>query len=370
MQKYHTWLIVFSSILFSPCLKPTQVTQPFMGSGSINALPILVIGGAMCDFFLELDPTHDSLSNPGFIQFEEGKKISLKQLQFHTGGGGLNAALALGALGHHVALYAQVGMDPSGEQIIQELQNAHIQTDLIFFDQQHYTGTSFILPSKDGNNTILMNRGASRHLIYQPDKVNESLPSPSGMYLAPLSGNSMACALDIVRHAHEKQTPILCNPSSAQIEDYSSFFSLLPFITVLLLNEHEAEKLALYLNIPSKTMHDQIALARIVQTYGPSICLITNGSRGALCVHKDQVLFQDSFSITPQKSVGAGDTFGSTFFSALLHGFSIKQSLLLGALHSASILSEKIPHHGLCSLDELIIRLNTTSNLPQCYEIN
>ncbi len=367
MQKYRTWLIAFSSILSFLYMH----TQPFMGSEINQQLPILVVGGAMCDFFLHLDNSHQEIhTTPGYIHFEEGKKISLQSLACHTGGGGLNAALALHKLGVPVKLFAQIGNDTSGAYIIQELEKIQLGTDLIQRDTQHYTGTSFILPSQNGNNTILMSRGANRYIDPLGNPLIRTQCAFSGVYLAPLSGESIYTALKIAQSAKTQNLPLLCNPSNHQIENIDYFLDLIKNVTILLINETEAAALAKNLELPLQDLQDEIALAQYLRDHGPTTCIITNGSKGTLFSTQGQTIFQDACQIIPKKSVGAGDTFGATYFGTLLLGFSTTQSLLFGSLNSASVLTKETPHDGLLSLEFIMQQTTNNPSLPACHEIN
>ncbi len=368
MKKYRTWLVFICSALFLALFSHEQENTP--ETLQLQAVPILVVGGAMCDFFLELDYANKAPQNkPGFIQFEEGKKIPLKHLACHTGGGGLNATWALKKLGCAVNFISSIGTDANGNHIIQHLENAGITTKYIQRNTTHYTGTSFILPSPAGNNTILMSRGASQHLNLSTEQIDAYVKDIAGFYLAPLSGESIKNIFPLLKKAYDSKVPILWNPSSYQVENSEHFLSLLQYVTILLVNETEAAAIAKLFNLSCINTEEQIKLAHKIQSLGPKICLITNGAKGSFCASKESVLHQHPCSVTQKKSVGAGDTFGATFFGALINGFSIAQSLLFGTLNSASILSHATPHEGLLSLAELKNQCTNLITPPPCYEI-
>lgn len=366
MQKYRSWLVFLGGTLL---FFNTQTHFPLEEKKDAQNLPIIVIGGAMCDFFLELyQPKTQTEQEPGYIRFEEGKKISLKTLICHTGGGGLNAALAICALGKKAHLFAKIGADSNGERIKKELHDAGVETTLLR-DDNHYTGTSFILPSSHGNNTILMSRGANRHLLIDISQLKISPKTYAGVYLAPLSGESTKSALVVAQAAKKAHIPIMCNPSSEQIEKKEQFFKLLPYIDILLINETEAAAIAQQKNCDADSIYKQILLAKQLLSYGPHICIITNGSRGALCVTPSKIFHQEPLPVAPKKTVGAGDTFGATFFNTILLGYSIKKALLYGTLNSSSILSQKVPHAGLLNIETLQKAEKDTLNLPICNEL-
>ena len=100
--------------------------------------PILVIGAAGQD--LVGRPLHDlqpATSNPGRI------RISF-------GGVARNVSENLARLGHSVTLLTVAGQDWSGEQLIQQVQGAGVETDYILRTDKYPTGTYLALVDQKG----------------------------------------------------------------------------------------------------------------------------------------------------------------------------------------------------------------------------
>ncbi len=365
MQRYNRLFALCISLIFSCIIYSTNdySTSPK------KLPPVLVVGGIMCDFFLQLEQSNQTdLQNPGFIFFKEGEKIPLKSFECYSGGGGLNVAIALRKLGHETFLASRVGKDVTGSSLLKELAEYGVNTSLVTVDETASSGTSFILPSSHGNNTILMNRGANICINKEHEFENLSLKGFSGVYLAPLSGNSLRFGLDIAKKAQKSNIPVLLNPSTTQIKDIAYMEEILKFVSIVLLNEIEATLLGLTLGTTIKNIQEQKNLALWVIEQGAKICIITNGSAGCLYATKESCLFQPPHPITPQKSVGAGDTFGATVFGSLLTQHPLEGAIERATIHSSSVLIEPIPHCGLLSHTILTEKLTNTL-LDHAYSI-
>ena len=87
-------------------------------------MKVVVIGGSTQDIFLEIDGTHllkaaQELGVKNYFSFEEGAKIEVKNLSYHSGGGGTNSAVAFKRLGFQVTCFSLVGNDGAGERGVQ-----------------------------------------------------------------------------------------------------------------------------------------------------------------------------------------------------------------------------------------------------------
>ena len=85
-------------------------------------------------------------------------------LRLVPGGKGANQAVAMALLGGTVAMAGRVGTDPFGVQLLQALQAAAINTDLVVVDQAEVSGTAFIFLGPDGDNAIIVAPGTNAHV--------------------------------------------------------------------------------------------------------------------------------------------------------------------------------------------------------------
>ena len=61
-------------------------------------------------------------ADSSFLLLEEGRKIEAEEVSTHTGGGAVNAAVAMARLGMDVAVLAKLGADARAETILRRLE--------------------------------------------------------------------------------------------------------------------------------------------------------------------------------------------------------------------------------------------------------
>lgn len=79
-----------------------------------------------------------------------------------SGGDAVNGAINLAKLGMKVTLCACIGRDSTGQSIIDELNEAGVNTDNVTFDEKHPTASP----------VLLIDRKGDRHIIRVPDNTN------------------------------------------------------------------------------------------------------------------------------------------------------------------------------------------------------
>src|SRR5579862_5360705 len=124
---------------------------------------VLTIGGATQDVFIQYKPQESVQSQtkaPGqcFLMIEEGQKIEVSDLLYHTGGGATNAAVSFGKLGFDTTSFFKIAHDAPGDFILQELKKFNIKTVPVL-SSEGQTGTAFIIPCPSGERIIFVHRG-------------------------------------------------------------------------------------------------------------------------------------------------------------------------------------------------------------------
>ncbi len=94
-----------------------------------------------------------------------------------------------------------------------------------------------------------------------------------------------------------------------------------------------------------------------VQSQGPKIVVVTNGSKGVYVCEKEKLLFHHAVKVDVVNTLGAGDAFGSSFVGAYLTGSSLEEAVRYGVINSASVVGFSDAKTGLLNRTEIQKRL-------------
>lgn len=334
---------------------------------------ILTIGGATKDIFIayqEAQMAHLCLheGKRSFLILEDGKKVEIETLEYHTGGGATNAAVGFARLGLKVSIVCKVGADQEGAVIVQSLNNEHIDTTSVVYSDTLPTATSFIVPTEHGNRIALVYRGAGTTLEENELPVDQIKKSDI-LYITSLGGNSQDLLLPLVALGKKNNRIIVVNPGTSQLNTGTKILcQSLQYIDIFILNTHEAcccmsalmqEDQELHATLFNKEKQSkQVALPQLLQAplfhhglcfslhtffkevhkKGPKIIVVTNGKEGVYVSSNDTIFFHPSLSSHVVSTLGAGDAFGSGFVGMYAHDYSIEDCIRAGMLNSSSVI--------------------------------
>lgn len=283
---------------------------------------IVVIGSANID----LTTFTDVFPRPGETIF--GRDFSLG-----FGGKSANQAVAARLCGADVAMVARVGDDMFGEATIQNFKSFGIDTSHVSITPGVSTGVAPIFVESNGQNRILVVKGANDRL------------TPDDVYAAKdliLSSDKVVLGLEIplltsikaLEFAKQHRIQTIFNPAPAQILDLAS----LGFADYVIPNETEAEVLS---GMPVKNLDDARKCVKKLREGGLSRVIITLGANGSL-FGDDHVA---PFAVDPVDTTGAGDAFIGSLAVFLSSGYSeleaISRANLYAALSTLSIGTQK-----------------------------
>lgn len=300
---------------------------------------VITIGSATVDAFVkttgeDLIDIKTPTSEEVFTCYPLGSKILIKDLQFMTGGGGTNTGVSFARLGLRTAYLGNLGDDPNGKKIIDELKAERI--DFIGTKTRHKTNYSVILDSIGHDRTILAYREASEFLDFS--RLNKGKLKAKWYYFSSMTGKSFDAGIKLMDFAQKNGIKVAFNPSTYQVKDGKAKLKpLLQRTDVLVYNREEAAILT------GLKENDRIEkLLESSRALGPKIVVITDGPKGAYC--SDGI---DLYSIIPRKvkvveTTGAGDAFASSFVAGLAKGNDMGFAMELGLTNSESV----IQHYG------------------------
>lgn len=365
---------------------------------------VLTIGGALQDVFIEFeDPymLHMHLKNrdQSFIALEEGKKITVDSINLFVGGGAANTAVSFKRLGFDTEAFFKIGADATGDFIVKHMINEKVRLDNIIRTSQEQTGTSFIVPCPSGNKAALVYRGANLTLTKQEIPL-ASIAACDQLYTTSLSFDLGKLLPHIVAYAKKNKKNVAINPGSYQVHHGAAdLIKSLPHVDTLILNSYESKllmnsltedtskeynieplkpskrtkKLPLLLQSPINIGQACFSLQNYfkkILSLGPTTVVVTNGAEGVYAASGSTIYFYPSPQVKVVSTVGAGDSFGSTFVASLAQGKTIEDALIAGTLNSSSVIGHIGTQTGLLTKKELEKRLkNAPYNLLQTFRL-
>jgi ribokinase len=177
----------------------------------------------------------------------EGDDAQARHWVMGSGGGGLNAAVALASLGARTSLVGCVGSDPLALAALGTAKARGVDLSAVRTDSCAATGTCVVVTTPSGERTLFSHRGANSRA--QPAQVQD-LPLPDCNLLlvsgyALLDSPTSDTCRALVDRALAHHVPIAFDLGLAVVRACrSTLAALLPSIGLLVLNEAELAALA------------------------------------------------------------------------------------------------------------------------------
>lgn len=325
---------------------------------------VLTIGGATQDVFIQYQPQESMrlhTESPGhcFLMIEEGQKIEVSDLLYHTGGGATNAAVSFQKLGFDATAFFKIARDTPGDFILHELKKFNIKT-IPVISREGQTGTAFIIPCPSGERIIFVHRGINMNLS-EDELPYDQIRAADIIYITSLNGPASELLPSIARYAKEHQKIVATNPGTPQIREKPDILrASLQYVDILIMNATEAQLCArslckeqpsaitpLALDMPyllQGSISIQDACFNLKDFFkemlaaGPHTVVVTNGADGVYAAHNDTIYYHPSIKTEIVSTLGAGDAFGSCFVASLQNGLSIENAIRAGVLNSSSVI--------------------------------
>lgn len=258
-----------------------------------------------------------------------GQTVTAHNMYESIGGKGYNQAFAAHRLGIPTCFVGCVGPDDAGRKVIQALTAASLDPSAIAVNPTLPTGTASICVDENGQNTIVLARGAngavSPSLVENwSDKLCDSKILMLQMEINCRTNISTA------KLAQENGVFVCFDPAPVgSIDEINSIIALSDIVT-----PNESETYALT-GIHPSGKSEALKAAEILRGRGANAVILKLGARGVF-VHTDKLsLHIPSFKVAAIDSVAAGDCFNAGFAAALHRGKSVAESARYGAAAGA-----------------------------------
>ena len=300
-------------------------------------------------------------------------------------------------LGYDVSFFGKVGDDSAGKSILDELSSLGINTTQAKITKQHGTANSYVIPSLEGDRMVFAYRGANTSVL-DDDLPKDLIKDCDFVYVTSLSKASAARLPKIVNLASEHNAKVAINPGISQLVLGSGFLKdALHGIDILILNLDEAKQFMFSLvtvdddfknaiNISSHKVSNEQSIDRKINyedmhfslkrfireilRMGPTTVVVTDGANGVYVGTSSTLYFQESMKVPVTNTLGAGDSFGSSFVSGIYSGKTIEESIKWGLINSASVIGFPDAKTGILEKESLLAKLNSDYVNTNCVKLS
>lgn len=267
------------------------------------------------------------------ISEEYGDNMKGDSYHKYFGGSPANIAMNVKKLGINSYIASAVGADGFGKFLIEHLNSAGIDVSCI---QQVDYSTSMVLLTKSKSSPIpIFYREADYHMKYTPELENAIMNSKIVHFSCwPLSRQPVRATMErVIKEAGKHNCLIGFDPNYHPMlwekdEDGVEYVkSIIGKVDIVKPSEDDAERL-----FGRDTPENQIMK---FLKLGAKLVVMTLGSKGALVSDGKETWKFDSMAEEVVDTTGAGDTFWSGFYAAIVKGDTIREALKLGFAVSA-----------------------------------
>ena len=297
---------------------------------------VITVGSATLDVFAkthfsELIKIIDPKGETDLLDCPSGSKILIDELEFSTGGGGTNTAVALSRLGHKVAFLGKLGTGTNSDFIHKNLIKEKI--DLLCAHGKGNAGYSVILDTLEHDRTILTYKGIN------DDLRNEDVPykklKTKWFYFSAMLEESFHTLERLAEFAQQNSIKVVFNSSTYLAEKGLHYLKhIISRTELLVLNKEEA-----ILLVGRDTME---GLLFKLKSLGPKIVVITDGKNKLYVMNNECIFTALPPPVRIVDATGAGDAFAASFLSGLIRKNDIEFAIRLGIANAQSVVS----HYG------------------------
>ncbi len=311
----------------------------------------VAIGDIVVDAFIQLDTDHATVSKNmdtgrKTLEMPFGSKLPYQNVTVvNAVGNSPNAAVSAHRLGVKTALVTNVGHDRNGTDCLTALRDEGVNTDYVKVHE-----------GKETNYHYILRYGPERTILIKHEQYPYILPDfetpPRYLYFSSIGEHGVNFHFEIAKYvAEHPETKLVFQPGTFQIKLGPEKLKELYEVTeIFFCNKEEAQE------ILNSTEQDVPTLIREFKKLGPKMPVITDGPDGAYVVDEDDQAWHMPMYPDPAPPVdrtGAGDSFSSTFTTAIALGLTPAEALAWGPINSMSVVQHIGAQEGLITREQL-----------------
>lgn len=259
-----------------------------------------------------------------------GETISGSTFNTFVGGKGNNQALAAAKLGAKVSMLGQVGQDPYGDAVLNNLNANNVDCTYMLRTPDVGTGIANIWVGPSGENVIVIIANSNGTLTPALVEANSKVLDEAKVLLLQLEV-PMETVIKAAELAKSKGITVVLNPAPAP-QDGKLPAELLQNVDIIVPNETEAMFLT---GTMPEDDESAKASANKLLALGPKSVVLTLGARGALMVMEGREEFITSFPVQVVDSTAAGDAFLGAMAAGLAQGDPLDKAVKTGCAAGA-----------------------------------
>ncbi len=323
----------------------------------------VAIGDIVVDAFIQLNQEHATVTKNldtgrKTLEMPFGSKLPYDDVVVvNAVGNSPNASVSAHRLGVRSALISNLGHDRNGTDCLEKLRDEGVHTEYVKVHEGKKTNYHYVL-----------RYGPERTILINHEKYPYVLPDfdvpPKYFYFSSIGEHGIDYHFEIAKYVKEHpETKLVFQPGTFQIKLGPQKLKELYEVTeIFFCNKEEAQE------ILETKEQDVPTLIREFKKLGPKMPVITDGPDGAYVVDEDDQAWHMPMYPDPAPPVdrtGAGDSFSSTFTTAIILGKSPAEALAWGPINSMSVVQHIGAQKGLLTREQLEEFL---ANAPDFYK--
>jgi sugar/nucleoside kinase (ribokinase family) len=278
-------------------------------------------------------------------EIPEGQGATLvEDIRMTAAGTAAGTALTLAKLGASVRTSGAIGTDPTGDLLIQLLDRAGIDTELLVRRTDTSTSATVLPIRPNGDRPTLHLLGAN--ITYGLDDVPwDAIAEASHLHLGGPELMVAEVAARILAHAREHDVVTSVDLlAPGELGTYDQIEPLLPYVDFLLPNDDQV--------LGFSEEQDLVTGARKFLAAGAGLVAVTRGGDGALLVTPDGTDTVPAFDVDVVDTTGCGDAFSAGFLRGIGLGRTPREAAVLGSAAAALVAQGLGTDHGDFDLPE------------------
>ena len=255
------------------------------------------------------------------------------------GGALMNVALHLHKLGNKVKIASSVGKDSLGEQLLNYIDNAGLNTDLIQINYNLPTSEVLVILDEINNPRFEILEPVAWDNIILSDSINESAKDAGIIVYGTLASRNAVSRNTILALLDYDNLKFIDVNLRSPFDNKEIVDQLIKKANIAKMNISELKTLAKWNNIGSNDIYELTRWCS--EKYELELVCITRGEEGALIFDQERIFENSGFKVKTVDTVGSGDAFLAGFIFSYFNGKTIPASLKFSCALGAYVATKR-----------------------------